>query len=183
MRRTASAWLSRSHVWCFPTLSKFKVLVANKATAHVSSSKITQGTTRTKHAFGSRAFYLQECISRSTDLHASVHQPRTVGSAGQHTQRLGDKHVCKLSKALPGKWDPALPSLVKQAIKDKVGGPAWRCNCCLALSGTSKVWVYLQLHSSCPHCSCDPGWHGPGWLSSHACQERRTAIHLSINSC
>lgn len=63
--------------------------VANKAAAHVSSSKITQGTTIAKHTFGSRALYLQEYVSRSTDLHASVHRPRTVRGAGLHAQGLG----------------------------------------------------------------------------------------------
>lgn len=63
--------------------------VANKAAVDMGSSKITEGTTRTEHTFGSRALYLQEYISRSTDLHTSVHRPRTVGGAGLHAQGLG----------------------------------------------------------------------------------------------
>lgn len=61
----------------------------SKAAAHVGSSRITQGTTRTKHMFGSRALYLQEYVSHSTDLHASVPQPRIDGGAGLHAWGLG----------------------------------------------------------------------------------------------
>lgn len=63
--------------------------VAYKAAAHVGSSKITQGTTRAEDTFGSRALYLQEYVSHSTDLHASAHWPKIVGGAGLHAQGLG----------------------------------------------------------------------------------------------
>jgi len=62
--------------------------VASKAAVHMGSSKITQSTTRTKHTFGTRALHLQEYISRSTDLHASVHWPRIVRAVGLHAQGL-----------------------------------------------------------------------------------------------
>lgn len=64
------------------------------AAVHVGSSKITQGTTRIKHTLDSRAQYLQEYISFSTGLHASVHWPRTVRGAGLHAQGLGGQAMC-----------------------------------------------------------------------------------------
>lgn len=46
--------------------------------------------------------------------------------------------MCKLSRAFPGKWDPAPPGLVKQAIKYKACGPAGRYNCSLDHQTRSK---------------------------------------------
>lgn len=81
----------------------------------MSSTKIIQGTTRSKHMFSSRAFYLQECISCSTDLYASVHQTRTIRSAGLHTLGLGAEVCVQTQQGSP--WEMgSCPSQAGQAI-------------------------------------------------------------------
>lgn len=108
--------------------------VANKASAHMSSSKITQGTTRSKHVFGSGALYLQEYVSRNTDLHVSVHWLRIIGGTGLHAQGFRVISACanlvRLSLRngilLPSGWSSKLQN-TKQGTPQGGRIAVWIC--------------------------------------------------------
>lgn len=160
----------------------------HKGAAHVNSSKITEGTTGAEHTFGSRAFYLQEYVSWSTDLHASVCRTSSLRAPGLQAQGTGDKPGLRFSKVPPGNGYPApqAPQFVGPAIKHNVQDLAGRCNDDLDLSDTHKVWVCWQLHSSCLHRALqthDPGWHRSGALAPPVARNAghsHTSLHRQL---
>lgn len=125
--------------------------VANKASAHMSSSKITQGTTRSKHVFGSRALYLQEYISHSTDLHTSVHRPRIIEGTGLYAQGFRAINMCANlvrrslgnGSLLPPGWSSKLQNTKQGALQ---GGriAVWICQ-----THMTSGFTHSSTHPAC----------------------------------